>query len=154
MERTDAAGVAVMARFRDIDEFRTVFEHIFQLMNEHPEVGRVLRDAQAPHRFDVTDFGLEFNVTHADPAEEVSGRYLRWVWGPADWEPVISLAMASEVINRFFQGKENLPMAVALGRLKVRGPMSRIIELAPVSKPIYPVYREWLRAEGYEHLLA
>lgn len=26
-------------------------------------------------------------------------------------------------------------------------------QLAPVTRPVYPVYREWLTNEGYEHLL-
>jgi hypothetical protein len=144
---------AVMAKFRTEEEFRRVFEHIFVLMNEHPEVGRTLRDARAPHRFQISDFDLEFNVTAADPSEESEGRYLRWCWGPPDWEPLISLQMASDVANRFFQGKENIALAVALGRVKLRGPLSRILELAPVTKPIHPVYRDWLKSEGHDHLL-
>jgi hypothetical protein len=143
-----------MPGFRSEDEFKQVFEQIFRLMNEHPVVGKTLRDARAPHRFDIADFGVEFNVTHADPAEEAEGRYLRWCWGPPDWEPLITLRMASEVANRFFQGKENIAIAVAMGRVKLRGPLSRILELAPVTRPIYPVYREWLKANGYDHLLA
>jgi hypothetical protein len=143
-----------MAGFRDEDEFKRVFEHIFVLMNEHPEVGRTLRDAQAPHRFQITDFGLEFNVAAAAPEEEAAGRYLRWCWGPPDWEPMIGLQMTGDVANRFFQGKENIAIAVALGRVKLKGPLSRILELAPVTRPIYPVYREWLKSQGYDHLLA
>jgi hypothetical protein len=143
-----------MAVFRSEEEFKSVFEHIFQLMNEHPEVGKTLRDARAPHRFEISDFGIEFNVTHADPADEVHGRYLRWCWGPPDWEPLISLKMASDVANRFFQGKESIALAVAMGRVKLRGPLSKILELAPVTRPIHPVYREWLQSEGHDHLLA
>lgn len=143
-----------MAGFRDEAEFKQIFEHIFELMNTHPEVGKTLRDARAPHRFEISDYGLEFNVTYADDSEEAQGRYLRWCWGPPDWEPLIGLKMASEVANRFFQGKENIALAVAMGRVKLRGPLSRILELAPVTKPIHPVYREWLRTNGYEHLVA
>ena len=143
-----------MAAFRSEDEFRQVFEQIFQLMNEHPEVGKTLRDAHAPHRFEITDLGLEFNVTAAEPAEEKKGRYLTWVWGPCDWEPVVQMKMASDVANRYFQGKENIMLAVAMGRAKVGGPMSTLLKLAPVTTPIHPVYREWLKAEGLDHLLA
>jgi hypothetical protein len=143
-----------MGGFRSEEEFKTVFETIFELMNQHPVVGRALRDARAPHRFEIADYGLEFNVTHADPEEEAQGRYLRWCWGPPGWEPLISLKMTSEVANRFFQGKENVALAVAMGRVKLRGPLSTILQMAPVTRPIHPVYREWLRAEGYDHLIA
>ena len=139
--------------FRNVDEFRLVFERIFQLMNEHPEVGRALRDAHAPHRFDITDLGLEFNVTAADPDAERDGRFLRWVWGAAPWEPVITMEMASNTANRFFQGKENVVVAIALGRVKLRGPLTTILKLAPVTNPIHPVYRNWLKENGYYHLV-
>jgi len=143
-----------MNRFRDPQEFKQVFEHVFVLMNEHPEVGRPLRDAHAPHRFVFPDVGLEMNVTAAPDREEQSGRYLRWVWGPAEWTPAITLTMSSETANRFFQGKENVPLALALGRVKVSGPIGTILKLAPVTGAIHPAYRQWLEQTGRTHLLA
>ncbi len=143
-----------MAAFRDEKEFRRVFERIFELMNETPEVGRKLRDAKAPHRFLVTDLGLEFNVDGAPPADEAKGRFLRWTWGKPDWKPVVTMQFKSDVANRFFQGKENIAVAIALGRVKLSGPPLTLLQLAPVTNPIHPVYREWLRKSGLHHLLA
>ena len=143
-----------MKGFRDKEEFRRVFERIFELMNETPAVGRKLRDAHAPHRFVITDLDLEFNVTAAPEADEASGRFLRWTWGRADWEPVITMRMASDVANRFFQGKESVPLAIAFGRVKLAGPPLTLLQLAPVTNPIHPVYRDWLRRSGLDHLLA
>ena len=143
-----------MSQFTDEQEFKKVFEHIFVLMNQHPSVGKTLAEARAPHRFVISDFGLEFHVTYADAAEAAKGRPLKWQWGTPDWEPLITLTMNADVANRFFQGKENIATAVMLGRVKLKGPMSKILELAPVTKPIQPVYRQWLEDEGYDHLLA
>lgn len=143
-----------MKGFHDAAEFRRVFEHVFQLMNETPAVGRKLRDAHAPHRFVITDLGLELHVDGAPPAAEKEGKFLRWSWGTADWEPVITMRMASDVANRFFQGKENLPLALALGKVKISGPPLTLLQLAPVTNPIHPVYRAWLKESGLTHLLA
>jgi len=143
-----------MERFRDKDEFKTVFEGLFGLMNDDEAVGRTLRDAHAPHRFVITDLDLEFNVDAADEAEGAKGRYLRWVWGPPPWNPVITMKMSSETANRFFQGKENVALALALGRVKVSGPLFTVLKLAPVTNPIHPVYRRWLESSGRTHLLA
>jgi hypothetical protein len=143
-----------MTRFRDPEEFRTVLEQVFVLMNEHPEVGRKLRDAHAPHRLVFTDVGLELNVDAAPESEAKQGRYLRWVWGPPPWTPVITLTLASDTALRFFQGKENVALAVALGRVKVSGPIPTILRLAPVTGAIHPVYRRWLQETGRTHLLA
>ena len=135
--------------FRDAAEFRRAFEQVFELMNQHPEVGQPLHDAHAPHRFVIEDLGLELNVDAAD-----DGRFLRWIWGPAPWKPAITLRMSSETANRFFQGKENVALAVALGRVKLSGPPLTILRLAPVTRPIHPVYRKWLADSGLSHLLA
>jgi hypothetical protein len=140
--------------FRDHREARNVLEHVFVLMNEHPEVGRTLRDAHAPHRFVFEDLGLELNVNAAPDAEARNGRYLEWVWGPAPWKPIITLTMSSDTANRFFQGKENVALALALGRVKVSGPIPTILRLAPVTGAIHPVYRRWLQDTGRTHLLA
>jgi hypothetical protein len=144
-----------MARFSGPDQFKRVFEQIFQLMNDHPKIGRALRDAKAPHRFEITDLALVFTVTWAPPEDEASGRFLLWGWESDGFspEPLIIMKMASNVANRFFQGKENIALAIASGRVKLRGPLSKILELAPVTRPVYPVYREWLANEGLEHLL-
>jgi hypothetical protein len=143
-----------MAAFTNADEFKRVFEHIFQLMNETPVVGKALRDAHAPHRFLITDFDLEFNVTAAPDADEKKGRYLIWTWGTAKWEPVVTMTMSSQVANKYFQGKENIVIAVAMGRAKVKGPMTTLLKLAPMTNPIHPVYRAWLKESGQDHLLA
>jgi hypothetical protein len=148
------AEVGAMRGFRDPQEFQQVFQHVFMLMNQHPEVGRTLRDAHAPHRFVFTDLGLELNVNAAPDSEEGNGRFLRWVWGPPDWKPIITLTMSSETAHRFFQGKENLPLALALGRVKVSGPIGTILRLAPVTGAIHPVYRRWLEESGHRDLLA
>ncbi|HQR30370.1 MAG TPA: hypothetical protein PLL32_08165 [Anaeromyxobacteraceae bacterium] len=143
-----------MKGFRDEAEFRRAFERILELMNETPGVGRKLRDARAPHRFVFTDLGLELNVDGAPPSEEGKGVFLRWVWGPAPWEPVVTMRMTSEVANRFFQGKENVPVALALGRVKLSGPPLTLLQLAPVTNPIHSAYRAWLADSGLRHLLA
>ena len=144
-----------MGRFKDAGEFKRVFEQIFQLMNDHPKIGRTLRGAKAPHRFEITDLDLVFTVTYAPPEDEAAGRFLRWGWESDGFtaEPVITMKMASTVANRFFQGKENIALAVATGRVKLRGPLAKMLELAPVTKPVYPVYREWLINDGRSHLL-
>jgi hypothetical protein len=140
--------------FRDRKEFREVLEHVFVLMNEHPEVGRTLRDAHAPHRFVFDDLGLELNVTAAPDSKERAGRFLDWTWGPVSWRPTVTLTMSSETANRFFQGKENLPFALALGRVKIVGPLVTLLRLAPVTGAIHPFYRQWLEDSGRTHLLA
>jgi len=145
-----------MKPFESEEQFKQVIEQIFTLMNDNPDVGPKLNRAQAPHLFEFPDFGLRFHVTYTDAAEAEAGRYLKWTWedDDCDWEPMIRLTMKGEVANKYFQGRENIPMAVATGRIKVKGPMKKIMELAPVTRPIHNDYRDWLEDEGFDHLLA
>ena len=62
------------------------------------------------------------------------------------------MTMSSEVANRYFQGKENVAMAVARRRIKTGGDMKAALDLIPVTKPIYALYREYLEREK-PHLL-
>ena len=145
-----------MGVFESEEQFRQVIEKIFTPMNDHPEVGPRLNRARAPNRFEFTDLGLRFDVTFTSPEEAEAGRPLKWTWNgtDCDWEPVIFLTMPSDVANRYFQGKENVAMAVATGKIKVRGPVSKLLELGPVTRPVHALYREWLEDEGHDHLLA
>ena len=59
--------------------------------------------------------------------------------------------MSSEVANRFFQGKENVPLAIALGRVKLSGPPLTLLQLAPVTNPIHPAYRAWIEEPMLEY---
>ena len=140
-----------MATFASKEEFVEIFEKLWELIEAHPKVGPDLKKAQAPHRFTFTDLDLEFNVTYS----EEEGRNLRWCWGRegCDWEPLVSLTMNSETANKYFQGKENVMMAVTFGRIKLAGPMSTILKLAPVTRPIEPEYREMLAREGRDDLV-
>ncbi len=145
-----------MSGFESEEQFKQIIEQIFQMMNDHPEVGPKLNRARAPHRFDFTDLSLQFDVTYTDPEESEAGRHLKWTWNgeSCDWKPLIFLKMPSDVANRYFQGKENIAMAVATGRIRVKGPLPKLLQLGPITRPVHAVYREWLEDEGLDSLLA
>ena len=44
------------------------------------------------------------------------------------------MTMSSEVANRYFQGKENVPMAVARRRIKTGGDMKAALALIPITE--------------------
>jgi hypothetical protein len=52
------------------------------------------------------------------------------------------MTMDSEVANRYFQGKENVAMAIARRRIKTSGNVKKALALLPITKPVFPRYRE------------
>jgi len=137
--------------FDSAKEFREVMDKVFTMMSTDPEMGPKLRDAETPQRFEFPDVDLVVNVTYADGAGEQN---LRWEWtDDVPWEPEVKMTMDSDVANRYFQGKENVAMAIARRRIKTSGNVKKALELIPITKPIYARYRALLEAE-YPHLVA
>ena len=139
-----------MGSFRSADEFREVIDRTFEMMSTDPEMGPKLRDAETPQRFEFPDMDMVLNVTHV---EEVGDQNLRWAWSDdVDWEPDVEMTMDSHIANRYFQGKENIAIAMARRRIKSSGSPKKALALIPVTKPIYKRYREMIERE-YPHLV-
>jgi hypothetical protein len=139
----------VAAEFRSPKEFREVIDRIFTMMDEDPEMGPKLRDADVPQRFEFTDVDMVMNIRAAAGDE---GGNLHWEWtDDVDWEPKVRMAMSSETANKYFQGKENIPIAIARRRIKAGGDVKAALSLIPVTKPIYARYAALVEAE-YPHL--
>jgi hypothetical protein len=125
-------------------------DELFTMMSEDPEMGPALRDADVPQRFEFDDLDLVMNI-RARTGHELEN--LHWEWtDDVDWEPRVKMKMSSEVANRYFQGKENIPLAIARRRIKTGGDIKASLALIPVTKPVYARYRAML-AERYPHLV-
>jgi hypothetical protein len=137
-----------MAEFKSPKEFREVMDRTFTLMSEDPEMGPKLREADTPQRFEFTDVDLVVNVRAGGPDEP----NLAWTWSDdIDWEPKVRMAMTSETANRYFQGKENVAIAIARRRIKTGGDVRAALAIIPITKPLFARYRNMVAAE-YPHL--
>ena len=136
----------------DAREFRVVIDRAFELMSTDPDMGPKLREAETPQRFEFPDVDLVVNINARD--EVVDGQNLVWEWSDdVPWEPEVKMSMDSDVANRYFQGKENVAMAIARRRIKTSGNVKKALALIPITKPVYEQYREMLESE-YPHLVA
>jgi hypothetical protein len=138
------------ASFDSPKEFKEVIDRVFSMMDEDPDMGPKLRDADVPMRYEFDDVDLVANIRAARPGEDGN---LYWEWtDEVDWEPRVKMAMSSEVANKYFQGKENVAMAIARRRIKSGGDVKAALALMPVTKPVFAQYRAMLEAE-YPHLV-
>lgn len=138
--------------FKNAKEFREVMDRVFGMMSTDPDMGPKLRDAETPQRFEFPDVDLVVNITAAD--DNSDGNNLVWEWSDdVDWDPDVKMEMDSDVANKYFQGKENVAMAIARRRIKTSGNVKKALALIPITKPIYAQYRDMLEAE-YPHLVA
>jgi hypothetical protein len=139
-----------MTSFKSPAEFREVIDKVFTIMSTDPEMGPALRNAETPQRFEFPDVDMVVNITYADNGGDQN---LRWEWSDdVSWEPEVGMVMDSDIANRYFQGKENIAMAIARRRIKTSGNVKKALALIPITKPVYSMYREMLEAE-YPHLV-
>jgi hypothetical protein len=143
---SDRDGVEVA--FNSPSEFVEVMDKTFALMSDDPEMGPQLRDADTPQRFEFTDYELVVNIRPGGPEEP----NLAWEWSDeVTWEPKVKMTMSSETANRYFQGKENVAIAIARRRIKAGGDVKAALAILPITKPLFARYREMIAAE-YPHL--
>jgi hypothetical protein len=139
-----------VAEFKSQAEFREVMDKVFTIMSTDPEMGPKLREARVPQRFEFPDQDAVVNITYDDAGGDQN---LRWEWSDGvSWEPQVEMTMDSEVANKYFQGKENVPIALARRRIKSSGDMKAALKLIPITKPVFARYREMVERE-YPHLM-
>jgi len=137
-------------QFDSPEEFREVMDRTFALMSEDEDMGPKLRDADVPQRFEFTDLDLVVNVRASRDGEEGN---LHWEWSDdVDWDPKVKMTMTSETCNKYFQGKENVAVAIARRRIKTGGDVKAALALMPITKPVFARYSELVEAE-YPHLV-
>ena len=137
-----------MSAFKSPQEFREVMDRTFTLMSEDPDMGPKLRDADTPQRFEFPDLDMVVNIRSGHPEEP----NLAWEWSDdVAWEPKVKMAMSSETANRYFQGKENVAIAIARRRIKAGGDVKAALAILPITKPLFARYREMI-AVDYPHL--
>jgi len=138
----------VMTIFNSDTEFREVMDRTFALMSDDPDMGPQLREADTPQRFEFTDVEMVVNIRAGGPDEA----NLAWEWtDEVAWEPKVKMAMSSETANRYFQGKENVAIAIARRRIKAGGDVKAALAIIPLTKPLFILYRDMIAAD-YPHL--
>jgi hypothetical protein len=137
-----------MASFHSEQEFREVMDRTFNLMSDDPDMGPKLRAADTPQRFEFTDLDLVVNIRSGAPEEP----NLVWEWSDeVQWEPQVKMTMSTETANRYFQGKENVAIAIARRRIKAGGDVKAALAIIPITKPLFNRYRKMVESD-YPHL--
>jgi hypothetical protein len=132
--------------FKNSAEVAAYIGGIFEAAFDDPEIGPKLVDTGLVIAFDFTDPEAVVVIDMANKAvrEGVAG-------GTA---PTATMSMTAETGNAYWQGKVNLPLAMAKKKIKVEGNVASLLKLAPLGKKLYPVYIDRLKADGRDDLIA
>lgn len=130
--------------FTDADEVRRYIGGVFQAGFDDPELGPKLAATGIVVRFEFTDPDADLVV---DMAEQRIGD------GSGMAEPTATMRMTAELGSAYWQGKVNLPLAMARGRIKVDGNVASLLKIAPLGKKLFPKYVAALEADGRQDLV-
>jgi hypothetical protein len=131
--------------FNNSEEVSKYIGGIFESAFDDPEIGPKLVDTGLVVAFDFSD--PEAVVVVDMPNKVVtSGQG----GGPP---PVATMTMTADIGNAYWQGKVNLPMAMAKKKVKVDGNVASLLKLAPLGKKLYGGYIQRLKDDGREDLI-
>ena len=125
-----------------------MMDRTFALMSDDPDMGPRMREADCPQQFKFPDLEMVVNIRSGDLDEP----NLTWEWSDqVPWEAKVKLEMSSDTANRYFQGKENVAIAIARRHIKAGGDGKAALAIIPITRPLFARYREMIAAD-YPHL--
>lgn len=130
--------------FRDADEVDTYLGGIFRAGFDDPTLRAKLNAAGIVVGFHFTDPDITLVI---DMGNSVVQR------GVGDLSLDAEMTMTADVGNAYWQGKVNLPLAMAKSRIKVGGNVAAMLKVAPLSKQLFATYVERLTVDGRDDLL-
>ncbi|MDQ1516549.1 MAG: hypothetical protein QOE80_2379 [Actinomycetota bacterium] len=131
-----------MGYFSSPEEVDKYIGEMFRQASDHPQVGPKMRAANVVMKVVYQDPDCEMTVRFADPMETI--------FGPTAAEPDITLSMPADIADRFWRGKYNLAVGLARSEVKAKGPVNKILKLVPLTKPLFPVYRDLIAQKDAE----
>jgi putative sterol carrier protein len=123
-----------MPYFDDATEAYTYLAGVFREAAMHPEVGPKLAAAGITLQLRYSEPDCQKTVRLHDPIVVIEGE--------TDETPDVILTLSADDADQYWRGELNLAVALAKGRAKSKGPVNKILKLVPLTKPMFPMYRE------------
>ncbi|OPX12370.1 SCP2 sterol-binding domain-containing protein [Mycobacterium sp. AT1] len=131
--------------FNNSEEVTKYIGGIFENAFGDPEIGPKLVDTGLVVAFDFTDPEAQVVIDMSNKAVSAGG--------PGSPAPSATMSMTADVGNAYWQGKVNLPMAMAKRKIKVDGNVASLLKLAPLGKKLYGDYVQRLKDDGRDDLI-
>lgn len=101
---------------------------------EHPVAGPDLKQANLILQLRYSEPECQTTVILRDTISVIEG--------DTEETPDVILTLSADDANQYWRGDLNLAVALARGRAKSKGPVNKILKLVPLTKPLFPIYKE------------
>ena len=123
-----------MPYFSDADEVYRYIGGVFREAGSNDATAARMRAANVTLQLHYTDPASQLTVRFSDDFEVIEG--------PTEVKPDVQLFMAADTAHKFWRGEYNLAVGMAKGQVKSKGPVNKILKLVPLTKPLFPIYKE------------
>jgi hypothetical protein len=130
-------------------EFRALLNNVLRETDADEHAGPLLRAAGLRVRFEFPDLPFVLNVATTEDRDH----HLTWRFDDeVDWKPKLTLRMDSMVANAYLQGKESLAIAIARGRVRLKGDTRSALLYIPALRLLVASYQRLVTQE-HPHLV-
>jgi putative sterol carrier protein len=130
--RKEAYTVGFFQSSGEVDKY---IGGVFRAAAVHPESGPKFAAADMVMRIQYTDPDAEISVVMHEPQLEV-------VFGKSTEPADVTMVMKADIGDKFWRGEYNLALGLIRGEVKAKGPVNKILKLVPLTKPLFPIYRD------------
>ncbi|MGC8605278.1 MAG: SCP2 sterol-binding domain-containing protein [Desulfomonilaceae bacterium] len=127
-----------MPVFETTEKMYEVLGNLFKHLANHPDSGPKFREAGIDIHFSITDPTGEIWLTREGEV----------ICGNADLKPTVEMILSGDSCHQFWMKELSLPIALAKGKIRAKGPMGKILKLLPILKPAYEAYPDIARNHG------
>ena len=129
-----------MAIFESTEKMYEVLGSLFNTLMSDPTMGPKFKTSNIVIQFIISEpegqiwLTSEGEVICGSPAEEI--------------KPTIQMTLSGDSCHAFWLQKLSMPIALAKGKIKAKGPMPKVLKLLPLLKPAYKAYPDIAREHG------
>ncbi|MBW1812345.1 MAG: SCP2 sterol-binding domain-containing protein [Deltaproteobacteria bacterium] len=131
-----------MAVFESKEKMQTVLGGLFEKLLEDPIMGPKFIETNIIICFNISEPNAKLWVV---PGDGDKGSIL---WGDQDMKPTVEMTLSGDTCHKFWLKHISMPIALAKGLIKAKGPMPKVLKLLPLLKPAYEAYPEHAKSHG------
>ena len=131
-----------MAVFKSKEKMQTVLGELFEKLLADPVMGPKFLDMGINIKFAISEPNAALWLTPGD------GSKAEVRWGDIGEKATVEMALSGDTCHKFWLRHVSMPVALAKGLIKAKGPMPKVLKLLPLLKPAYEMYPEHAKSHG------
>ncbi len=131
-----------MPVFKSKDDIETIIGGLFNALLDDPVVGPKYLKSNIVIKYNLSDPNHTMWMT---PGDGTKGEV---IWGSADLKADVEMTLSGDSCHAFWLKHISMPIALAKGLVKTKGPMPKVLKLLPLLKPAFEMYPEHAKFHG------